>query len=172
MTAPTGSAARDENRYTKENRMLKRALIIEDCAVARSILGILLQRSGWEVVGAADGAEALRLASSWHFDLVITAPEPSKVPGTQLLRLLKGGLLSPQVRVLLQVDHREAVKEIALLSLVDDVLIRDGQIESQLNGKLSRWFASSRRPAAPARTGTKRREAGCARSTRIAKRAN
>ncbi|HET7840500.1 MAG TPA: hypothetical protein VFM21_02785 [Terriglobia bacterium] len=145
--------------------MLKRALIVEDCAVARSVLGILLQRRGWEVVGAADGAEALRLASSWHFDLLIMTPEPSKVPGAQLLRLLKGGLLTSKVRVLLQVDPRDAVREIAILSLVDDVLIRDGQIESQLNVKLSRWFAGSRRTPAATRARTRRRDAKCARST-------
>ena len=127
--------------------MSKRVLIIEECAIARSALGIMLQRNGWEVIGAADGAEALRLASSWHFDLVITAPEPSKVPGAQLLRLLRGGLLTSKVRVLLQVDHREEVKEIPLLSLVDDVLVRDGQIEKQLHGKLNRWFTRSRRNA-------------------------
>ncbi len=152
--------------------MLKRALIIEDCAIARSVLGILLQRSGWEVVGAADGAEALRLASSWHFDLVIMTAEPTKVPGAQLLRLLKGGLLTPKVRVLLQVDPRNAVKEASVLSLVDDVLIRDGQMERQLNGKLSRWFAGSRRTSASTRARARRRDAGCARSSHVAEHVN
>jgi CheY-like chemotaxis protein len=123
--------------------MLKRALIVEECVVARSVLEVLLQRSGWEAVGAADGAEALRLAASWHFDLVITAPEPSKVPGFQLLRLLRGGLLPPQVRVILQVEHGEALRGIAFLALVDDVLVKDGQIEKQLEGKLSRWFGKT-----------------------------
>jgi DNA-binding response OmpR family regulator len=138
--------------------MSKRVLIIEECAIARSALGIMLQRDGWEVIGAADGAEALRLASSWHFDLVITAPEPSKVPGAQLLRLLRGGLLTSKVRVLLQVDHRDEVKEIPLLSLVDDVLVRDGQIERQLHGKLNRWFNRSRRTARAARTRAKQQK--------------
>src|SRR5512144_2023253 len=119
--------------------MSKRVLIIEECAIARSALGIMLQRSGWEVVGAADGAEALRLASSWHFDLVITAPEPSKVPGAQLLRLLRGGLLTSKVRVLRQVEHRAAVKEIPLLARVGDARVRGGQIERQLQGQLHRW---------------------------------
>jgi CheY-like chemotaxis protein len=120
--------------------MAKRALVIDECAVARSVIVILLQRSGWEAIGAADGAEALRLAASWYFDLVITAPEPSKVPGQQLLRILKGGLLSPKVRVILHVEHAEAAGEARLLA--DDILVKDGQIEKQLLCKLGEMFGS------------------------------
>jgi two-component system, OmpR family, KDP operon response regulator KdpE len=144
--------------------MSKRVLIIEECAIARSVLGILLQRNGWEVIGAADGAEALRVAASWHFDLVITAPEPSKVPGIQLLRLLRGGLLAPQVRVLLQVDHRETIGEVALMALVDDVLVKDEQIERQLNGKLSQWFAPSQATTGAPRKRIAHRKTQCAKS--------
>jgi CheY-like chemotaxis protein len=150
--------------------MSNRVLIIEECAIARSVLGILLQRRGWEVIGAADGAEALRVAASWHFDLVITAPEPSKVPGIQLLRLLKGGLLAPQVRVLLQVDHRDAVGEKALLPLVDDVLVKDGQIERELHGMLDRWFGGrpSHSAAGASRKRVAHRKTQCARTRRQA----
>lgn len=122
--------------------MLKRALVVDECTVARSLLEILLQRSGWEVIGAADGAEALRLAASWHFDLVVTAPEPSKVPGTHLLRILRGGLLSSKVRVLLQVEHFEEAEQAR--QLVDGVLIKNGQFEKQLQRKLEEWFGIPR----------------------------
>ena len=115
-------------------------MVVEECAVARSVLVILLQRSGWEVIGAADGAEALRLAACWDFDLVMTAPEPSKVPGLQLLRILKGGLLSPAARIVLQVERREAVGEVEILALADEILIKDGQIERQLHNKLGQWI--------------------------------
>ena len=121
--------------------MTKRALVVDECAVARSVMVVLLQRSGWEVIGAADGAEALRLAASWHFDLVITNPEPTKVPGQQLLRILKGGLLSSAVRIILHVEHSEAAGEAALLA--DEILIKDGQIEKQLQCKLKKLFGSS-----------------------------
>jgi two-component system KDP operon response regulator KdpE len=121
--------------------MSKRALVVDECAVARSVIVILLQRSGWEVVGAADGAEALRLAASWHFDLVITDPEPTKVPGQQLLRILRGGLLSPAVRVILHVEHPDAAGEARLLA--DEILVKNGQIEKQLQSKLGRLFGGS-----------------------------
>jgi CheY-like chemotaxis protein len=122
--------------------MRKRALIVDECAVARSVIVILLQRSGWEVIGAADGAEALRLAASWHFDLVITPPEPSKVPGQQMLRILKGGLLSPAVRIILHVEQAEAAGQAGMFA--DEILIKDGQIERQLRGKLGEMFGSAR----------------------------
>jgi CheY-like chemotaxis protein len=136
------SAELGDDWVTKESPMCRRALIIEESAVARSILGILLQRSGWEVIGAADGAEAVKLASTWHFDLVITVPEPSKVPGLQLVQLLKGDLLSPRVRIILQVEPREAGHEIPFLGLVDDFLLKDGRFDEKLHGKLSQWFGS------------------------------
>lgn len=94
------------------------------------------------MIGAADGAEALRLAASWHFDLVVTAPEPSKVPGTHLLRILRGGLLSSKVRVLLQVEHFEEAEQAR--QLVDGVLIKNGQFEKQLQRKLEEWFGIPR----------------------------
>jgi CheY-like chemotaxis protein len=123
--------------------MSRRALIIEESAIARSVLGILLQRRGWEVIGAADGAEAVRLASTWHFDLVITVPEPTKVPGLQLIQLLKGDLLSPRVRIILQLEHHEAVRRSAFLGLVDDFLFKNGQFDEQLCSKLSQWFGGA-----------------------------
>jgi CheY-like chemotaxis protein len=121
--------------------MSNRALVVDDCAVARSVMVILLQRCGWEVIGAADGVEALRLASSWHFDLVITLPEPSKVPGLQLLRILKGGLLSPEARVILQVEHVESAGRAGLLA--DGVLVKNGQVEKQLKSKLGELYGAA-----------------------------
>jgi CheY-like chemotaxis protein len=122
--------------------MEKRALVVEECAITRSVIAILLQRNGWEAIGAADGAEALRLASSWHFDLVITAPEPSKVPGEQLLRILRGGLLSPAVRILLHAEDADTAGKAKLLA--DAILIRDGQIEKQLERTLGEMFGALR----------------------------
>ena len=120
----------------------KRALVVDNSAVARSAIVILLQRSGWEVIGAADGAEALMLASTWHFDLVVTAPEPSKVPGLQLVRMLKGQLLSPAVRVILLVNEVQWVGEVK--KWADAVLIKNDQVEKQLHGKLTHLFGPAR----------------------------
>ena len=120
----------------------KRALVVDNSAVARSAIVILLQRSGWEVIGAADGAEALMLASTWHFDLVVTTPEPSKVPGLQLVRMLKGQLLSPSVRVMLLVNEIQWVGEVK--KWADAVLVKNDNVEKQLHSKLVHLFGMAR----------------------------
>lgn len=120
----------------------KRALVVDNSAVARSAIVILLQRNGWEVIGAADGAEALMLASTWHFDLVVTTPEPSKVPGLQLVRMLKGQLLSPAVRVMLLVNEIQWVGEVK--KWADAVLVKNDNVEKQLHTKLVHLFGMAR----------------------------
>lgn len=142
--------------------MQKRALVVEECAIARSVMVILLQRSGWEAIGAADGAEALRLAASWHFDLVITPPEPSKVPGQHLLRILRGGLLSPAVRVVLHIEQAEASGEAMLFA--DAILVKGRDVERQLRSTLAEMFASApaRATRRPPRKHAPRRKTNCA----------
>ncbi|HLY62602.1 MAG TPA: response regulator [Terriglobia bacterium] len=121
---------------------IKRALVVDNSPVARSAIVILLQRNGWEVIGAADGAEALMLASTWHFDLVVMTPEPSKVPGLQLVRMLKGQLLSPAVRVLLLVNEIQCVGEVK--KWADAVLVKNDHVEKQLHSKLVHLFGFAR----------------------------
>jgi PleD family two-component response regulator len=132
-----------EGSSAKQERKSKRVLVVDDCAVSRSALEIILQRSGWEAVGAADGAEALKLAASWDFDLVITVPEPKEVSGRQLARLLKGGLLPPTGRIILQVERHQAWSLNGFLSLVDDVLVKESEPQKQLPCRLDRWSAGS-----------------------------
>jgi CheY-like chemotaxis protein len=119
-----------------------RALVVDNSAVARSAIVILLQRHGWEVIGAADGAEALMLASTWHFDLVVTTPEPSKVPGLQLVRMLKGELLSPAVRVMLLVNEVQWVGEVK--KWADAILVKNDHVEKHLHNKLIHLFGITR----------------------------
>jgi len=119
----------------------KRALVVDSNPVARSAIEILLQRRGWEVVGAVDGVETLRLASAWHFDLLITDPDPSKVPGLQLVRIVKGGLLTSEVRVILLLEEGQWVGEVA--KLADDVMFKNDQIDKQLQRHLTHYFGDA-----------------------------
>ncbi len=118
--------------------MGKRALVVDSRAAARSVLVVLLQRSGWEVIGAADGAEALLLAGLWQFDLVITDSEPTKVPGPYLVRALKESVSSPGVRVILLAEPDGCTGE--LEKLAEGVLVRNAEIEIQLHSLLSKLF--------------------------------
>lgn len=124
----------------KGDSVARRALVVDDSAVARSIIVVLLQRSGWEVIGASDGAEALRLAGAWAFDLVVTNPDPSKVPGLQLVRILKVGLASRAPRVILLVEPAQWVGMVGMLA--DEILVKNGEVEKQLHLKLAQLFGS------------------------------
>lgn len=124
-----------------EMEMAKRALVVDRSALARSAIVILLQRSGWEAIGAADGAEALMLASAWHFDLVLTDPDPSKVPGLQMVRLIKGDLLSRLVPVILLVEEGQWVGAVG--NMADGVLVKNDGIERQLRRKLAELSAET-----------------------------
>jgi PleD family two-component response regulator len=78
------------------------------------------------------------LAGAWHFDLVLTDPDPSKVPGLQLVRLVKGNLLSRLVPVILLVEEGQWVGEVG--NLADDVIVKNDGIEKQLKRKLADLF--------------------------------
>lgn len=117
--------------------MAKRALVVNDCEMIRSTVAILLQRNGWEAVGASDGAEALRIASTWHFDLVITNPEPTKVPGTQLVRILKWQAASPRVLLL---EEQGTCGSSEAENLADGFIFKELGIEKQLCASLAQLF--------------------------------
>ena len=48
-----------------------RVLVIDDDALTRELLALLLADDGYEVRAAADGRAALRLLESWRADLIV-----------------------------------------------------------------------------------------------------
>lgn len=66
-----------------------RVLLAEDDAALRRYLGVVLRRAGYEVAEAADGLEALKLALSSRFSLVITDAVMPRLGGPELCRLLR-----------------------------------------------------------------------------------
>jgi len=62
-----------------------RLLIVDDEESMREVLTILLQREGYEVDCAGDGAQALRRLKDQSFDLVITDIKMPQVSGLELL---------------------------------------------------------------------------------------
>lgn len=68
-------------------------LLVEDNEVNREVATELLDAVGLVVVSAADGAEAVALAQSSHFDLVlmdVQMPKMGGIEATQLIRALPG----------------------------------------------------------------------------------
>ncbi len=116
----------------------KRALVVNDCAMARSAILVMLQRNGWEAIGAANGAEALVLAGAWRFDLIITNLKLRKLSGVQLVRGLKTDTELPAVRVFLLVEPDQRPGPAG--KLADGLLVKDSLIERQLQERLASAF--------------------------------
>jgi DNA-binding NtrC family response regulator len=89
----------------------QRILIAEDDPEMRSLLNDELQDAGYQVIQAADGAEAaLRLAQE-PFDLVITDLRMPKLGGLELLPLVQRSAGNIPVIVITAFGDRGALKE-------------------------------------------------------------
>jgi CheY-like chemotaxis protein len=74
-------------------------LIVEDDAVVRDSLALLLRGQGHEVIAARDGTEALALLNNQRFGLVITDLVMPKLNGFQLVGQIRSKW--PQTPILL-----------------------------------------------------------------------
>jgi DNA-binding response OmpR family regulator len=64
-------------------------LLVEDDRSVRRYLEVTLQRSGYTVITAADGLEAMKLALSSQFDVVVTDAVMPNLSGQELARFLR-----------------------------------------------------------------------------------
>jgi two-component system cell cycle response regulator CpdR len=77
----------------------KRVLVVEDQEPVRACLRMMLELEGHQVTEASNGAEALNLFASGHFDLVITDFEMPVMNGNVLAVRIKQ--LSPSLPILM-----------------------------------------------------------------------
>jgi len=68
---------------------LQCVLLVEDDRSVRRYLEVTLQRSGYKVITAADGLEAMKLALSSPIDVVITDAIMPNLSGQELARFLR-----------------------------------------------------------------------------------
>jgi len=65
-------------------------LLVEDDRSLRRYLEVTLQRAGYEVIGAGDGLEAMKLALSSDVHVVVTDAIMPQLSGHQLAAFLRG----------------------------------------------------------------------------------
>jgi len=78
--------------------MPKTILAVDDSASMRQMIGVTLREAGYDVVEAADGAEALEYARKHRVDLVLADVNMPNIDGIMLvaqLRTLPGYRLTP-----------------------------------------------------------------------------
>lgn len=68
---------------------MKRILVAEDREASRELIRTLLEASGYEVLEAADGAEALEKAAEEHVDLLLIDLQMPKVDGFGVVAALR-----------------------------------------------------------------------------------
>lgn len=78
-----------------------RVLVVHPDAELRSAALVTLERAGYEVVGAADGLEALRLAIASQPEAVIAESSMPKMDGRELCQLLKSQEKTAHIRFIL-----------------------------------------------------------------------
>ena len=84
-------------------------LLVEDRRELRDLMRAALEGWGYQVLVAANGAEALALAERQPFDLVVTDIVMPRMGGNALVRALRQS--RPNLRVLLISGHPEHVSE-------------------------------------------------------------
>jgi two-component system, chemotaxis family, chemotaxis protein CheY len=69
--------------------MQKRILIVDDSVSLRAILIFVLEDSGYDVLSASDGLDAMRHLNSQHLDLIITDLHMPNMDGIELIKYIR-----------------------------------------------------------------------------------
>jgi len=82
-------------------------LLVEDDRSVRRYLEVTLQRSGYTVLTAADGLEAMKLALSSPIDVVVTDAVMPNLNGQELARFLRSNKKLSHLPIVLLTDRKQ-----------------------------------------------------------------
>ncbi len=100
----------------------KKILVVDDEASVRKLVGSYLGREGYEVIEAADGAQALKLARTQHPNLIVLDVMIPEVDGLEVCRILRS---ESNVFVLMLTARSEETDKLLGLGLgADDYLTK------------------------------------------------
>jgi two-component system cell cycle response regulator len=104
----------------------RRILVVDDSDLSRTLIRRLLERQGYAVLTAGDGAEGAVTALREHPDAVVTDLEMPVMDGYQLARLLKSDSASSDIPLLILTSHDEASSRFwGLETGADGYLVKD-----------------------------------------------
>jgi two-component system, cell cycle response regulator len=104
----------------------RRVLVVDDSELSRALIKRLLERNGYTVLTATDGAEGAVMALREHPDAVVTDLEMPVMDGYQLARLLKSDPVSADIPLLILTSHGEASSRFwGLETGADAYLVKD-----------------------------------------------
>jgi DNA-binding response OmpR family regulator len=122
-------------------------LLVEDDRSVRRYLEVTLQRSGYRVLTAADGLEAMKLALSSPVDVVVTDAIMPNLSGHQLARFLRSNAKVSGLPIVLLTGQENRESNALPDAQIDAFLykpVNAKELTSCLNGLLTK-----RRPPKP-----------------------
>jgi DNA-binding response OmpR family regulator len=99
-------------------------LLVEDDRSVRRYLEVTLQRSGYKVVTASDGLEAMKLALSTEIDAVVTDAIMPHLSGQQLAAFLRGNPKLARTPIILLTGQENKPSSASHNDLIDAFLCK------------------------------------------------
>lgn len=114
-------------------------LLVEDDRSVRRYLEVTLQRSGYEVLTAADGLEAMKLALASPVDVVVTDAVMPNLNGQELARFLRSNPKLSHLPIVLLTgqENRESVSGENLIDVFLYKPVRADELKNCLNNLLN-----------------------------------
>jgi len=114
-------------------------LLVEDDRSVRRYLEVTLQRSGYSVITAADGLEAMKVALSSQIDVVVTDAVMPHLSGQELARFLRSNQKLSHLPIVLLTGQENKEATVTAENLIDAFLykpVRAEELKSCLAGLL------------------------------------
>lgn len=108
-------------------------LLAEDDRAVRRYLEVTLQRSGYKVIVAGDGLEAMKLAMASEIDVVVTDAIMPHLSGQQLARFLRGNPKLAGIPIILLTGQENKAASAAPDDLIDASLYKPINSQQLIN---------------------------------------
>lgn len=103
----------------------KTILVVDDEREVRDVIGALLDRSGYAVFYANNGAEALSVVDKYSIDMIVLDLLMPVMDGIATIRRLKSDIMSARIPVLaLTGDPGAALREEAMAAGADTYIVK------------------------------------------------
>ena len=135
----SSSAGSDQSEAADTAAPQPCVLLVEDDRSVRRYLEVTLQRSGYRVITAGDGLEAMKLALSSDIDIVVTDAVMPHLSGQELARFLRSNQKLSHLPIVLLTGQENKEAAASAENLIDVFLykpVRAEELKKCLSGLL------------------------------------